>query len=138
IAMGILSVFVVAGAGFLFYSFVLAPQQETDYEIAQLRKENAEKTTRIGEVLADRPKLERWRQLSLPGDTDLARREYDKYLHDLFRQNGAGNRLVITPRPVESRSGSTLPGKGTIYTKLSFNVTAHATLSSFAKVLEKF
>jgi hypothetical protein len=138
IARGILSVLVLAGAAFLFHSLVLAPMQETDNEIAQLTKENDDKATRIGEILADQPKLERWRQLSLPGDADLARREYDKYLHALFRQNGAAHGLIIAARPADSRSGPTLPNKGTIYTKLSFTVTTHATLSSFVKVLEKF
>jgi hypothetical protein len=138
IARGILSVFVLAGAAFLFHSLVLAPMQETDNEIAQLKKENDDKATRIDEILADQPKLERWRQLSLPGDADLARHEYEKYLQALFRQNGAAHGLIVAARPADSRSGPTLPSKGTIYTKLSFTVTTHATLSSFVKVLEKF
>lgn len=136
LAMSILSAVVLAGAAFLFHSLVLGPLQETDNEIARLKKENGQKATRISEVLADRPKLERWRQLSLPADPDLARREYEKYLHTLFRQNGAATNLVITARAADR--GPTLVGKRPVYTKLSFNVTAHATLSSFVRVLEKF
>jgi hypothetical protein len=135
IAVAILSVIVLGGGAFLFYSIVLAPLREIDAEIALVKQQNEKKATRIGEIQADRPRLERWRRLSLPrdvaGNVDLARREYEKYLNDLFRQNGASNNLVITCREVENRSNSSTGGKAAPYSKLSFTVTAHATLSSF-------
>jgi hypothetical protein len=138
IVMVILSAIVLGGAGFLFYSLVLAPVQQADAEIALVKEQNDKKATRIREIEAERPQLERWRQLSLPRDVDLARREYEKHLNDLFRQNGASNNLVVIPRDVETRSTSSVSGKTTIYSKLSFTVTARATLSSYIKILEKF
>jgi hypothetical protein len=136
--MVIASTVALGGAAFLFNLLVLAPLREDDAEITLLKKQNDSKATRVQEIQTDGPKLERWRQLSLPGDVDLARREYEKYLNDLFRQNGAANNLLITSREVEQRYSSGTMGKTTIYSKLLFTVTAHTTLSNYVKILERF
>src|SRR5262249_33960086 len=48
------------------------------------------------------------------------------------------SQLEIRARPLDNRAGTAQADKAMPYTKLSFNVRVHATLSSFLKILEKF
>lgn len=140
LAFGVLGVVILAGGAFLAYQFYLVPLQDRDASISALKLEIDRKRDEIRKVVAERPKLERWRQLSLPTDTDLARREYEKYLSEQMRQSGftAGS-FSVTPRAADTRNSPTMPGrKEPIYTRLTFTVLAHADLSSLVAFLDRF
>jgi hypothetical protein len=139
LAMIILGAVVLGGGAFLYHRLVLEPLQDRDDSIALLKEENEQKRERIQKVLADRPKLERWRQLSLPGDADLARREYEKYLRDLLRKSGAeAEKFGVISKPGDSRSSPVVPGKGPVYTRLAYTVSGPANLKSLVQLLEQF
>lgn len=135
----ILVLVVLAGGGFLFYRLFLVPLDERNASILTLQQEIARKQDRIAQVIAERPKLERWRQLSLPADTDMARREYEKYLTELLRDSGfEAGAFSVTPKPVDTKSSPAIPGKGPAYTKLTFTAIGHASLGNVVKMLERF
>jgi hypothetical protein len=140
LAMCVLGIVIVAGAAFLGYQFYMVPLQERDASIAALKLEIERKREDVRRVMADRPKLERWRQLSLPVDSDLARREYEKYLSEQMRQSGfASGSFTVTPKAADTRTSPTLPGrKEPIYIRLTFTVLAHADLSSLVTFLDRF
>jgi hypothetical protein len=139
LAGGVLFVIVLAGAAFLFYNFLFVPLHDRDGNIRYLTEENEKKAQRIQEVVAKKPLLARWQILSLPSDIDLARREYERYLSGLFREGGfAAGTFSVVPRPTDAKSSPSIPGKGPIYIKLSFNVLAHGNLGNLVHVLLEF
>src|SRR5262249_61187198 len=86
-----------------------------------------------------RPLLTRWKHISLPAAADLDQREYAPYLTDLLRQaDFAPGTLSVAPRPIDTKSSPTLPGKGPVYTKLVFNVQARGSLESLVRMMEHF
>jgi hypothetical protein len=139
LAIGSLLVIAVVAGGFLFYQFLFVPLQNRDQTLQSVRAELEKKQERVREVMASRPKLDRWRALSLPADTDLARREYEKYLSELFRKSGfAAGSFSVVPKPTDSKTSPSIPGKGPVYTKLTFTVMAHGSLGSLVDALEGF
>lgn len=140
LAFCVLGIVILAGGAFLGYQFYLVPLQDRDASIAAIKLEIERKREEVRKVTAERPKLERWRQLSLPTDTDLARREYEKYLSEQMRQSGfATASFSVTPKPADTRTSPTLPGrKEPIYTRLTFTVLAHADLPSLVTFLDRF
>jgi hypothetical protein len=138
-AEGVLVLVVMAGAAFLLYQFLLTPLWNRDRTVQTMREELERKRDRVREVLASRPKLEEWRALSLPADPDMARREYEKYLSGLLRESGfAAGSFSVVPKPTDSKTSPTLPGKGPIYSRLTFTVLAHGNLKSLVQTLQKF
>jgi hypothetical protein len=139
LAIGVLAVVVLAGGAFLFHQLFWTPLGEREASIAALQQDIEKKLDRIRQVETERVKLERWKQLSLPADPDLARREYEVYLSDLFRQSGFAAGFSITAKPAE-KSSPTLPGKGPVYThtRLPFTVLARANLANLIDMLERF
>lgn len=100
----------------------------------------ADKRNQVRQALAERPRLERLRSLSLPADPDLARREYESYLTNLVRDSGfeAGS-YSITPKPVEARATGPGPApKKPPTTRLGYTVQAHGTLDKVVKMLTDF
>lgn len=140
LAIGLLSFVLVGGGVFLFNLFYLVPLGERETRLAALRQDNAKKEEQIQAVLAAKPRLERWRQLSLPADQDLARREYAKFLGDLCRDSGfAPGNFTIVPKPVDIRSSPTLPNKKEpIFIRLAYTVQAHAELAAITRWLRRF
>jgi hypothetical protein len=141
LASVILAILVIFGGAFFGYYFYLEPLRQRDATIALLQKDIEGKRARIVQVEASRPRLERWRYLSLPGDVNLAQREYDGYLRDLLRQSGFSAEAItrIDTKPADSRSSPTLPGKKEpVYTVLSFNVVARGPLPNLVRLLEGF
>jgi hypothetical protein len=141
LALIVVAVIIALGGGYLFNSLLLAPLDDREASIRQVNDEIDKKLSRINEVNRERPKLERWRQMSLPADVDLAQREYERYLTDLMSMSGfpPGSYSVL-PRPVDTKSGPTLGGKNTppIYTRLTFGLQAHTTLDNLIKMLDRF
>jgi hypothetical protein len=130
----------VGGAGFLFYTLFLGPYRQRQAELTRLSSDADSKEQRQREIQHEKPRLERWKQLSLPPDIDLARLEYERYLNGLLRASGVPSRsYTITARRLEeSKSALGQTAKPPVYTKLTYAVTAHGDLASLVKVLEGF
>lgn len=135
-------VLVILGAGgWLFgYRFFWVPYTEKQATLKRMRDDYMEKQTRKAEIERDRKRLEVWQQMSLPGDTDVARREYGRYLTELLSRNGvAAGKFDIKAPPVDAKSSPTIPGtKEPIYTKLVFNIQCYAPMKTLTKALEEF
>jgi hypothetical protein len=139
LALAVLAIVVLAGGAFLFNQVFLQPLQARDGDISAVRQDLLKKQERVRQILADRSKLQRWRELSLPADTDLARREYEKYLSELMRESGfAPGSYPITSLQPDSKSSPVISGKGPIYTKLNFTVQSRGDLSSLVELLTSF
>jgi hypothetical protein len=140
LALGVLLVVVLAGGAFLFHQLFWAPLQDRDANILTLERDIDKKKDRILQVEADRPKLDRWRQLSLPADVDLAKREYEKFLSELMRESGfsAESTIITPPQRPDSKSSPQIAGKGPIFVKLPFTVQAHTNLGNLVHMLEGF
>jgi hypothetical protein len=145
LATGVLAALVLAGGAFLFNLFFLGPLRERDQAIETLKNEVATKRDRIQQVQTQKPKLERWRQESLPGDTDLdqfatTRRLYINYLRDLLQANDlASPTMRIIPQKPDTKGVPMLAGKKPLYTRLTFNVEeAHGNLDSLVTLLDRF
>lgn len=139
LSAGVLLTVTLAGGAFLLYQFLLVPLRERDATIESVRDDLDKKQQRVREVMAARPKLDRWRSLSLPADTDLALREYEKELSELLRSSGfAVGSFSVVPKPVDAKTAPAIPGKGPVYTRLTFTVMAHGSLANLVHALEGF
>jgi hypothetical protein len=141
LAMGVLGFVTLAGAGLMVSQFIVSPLRERGRSIDKLKSDIAEKRDRIATVLAERPKLELWRKLSLPADIGLARLEYEKFLREMFRQSGfEASTFSVTPRPLETRAGLlTTPGKkDPTFTSMTFAVQATGELADLVDFMERF
>src|SRR5258708_33324426 len=140
LAMGVLLVVLLAGTAILFHQLFLAPLRERDDNILALERDIQKKQDRIRQVEAEKPKLDRWRQLSLPPDVVLAKREYAHYLSELMRDSGlpAESFTVVSPTRIDSKSGVQIPGKGPVFVRLPYTVQLHTNLANLVSVLERF
>jgi hypothetical protein len=139
LALIVLPVLVVGGLAFLGWYFVLSPYYARAKALKTLENEVAGQKEKVLEARKKQAQLERWKKQSLPADADLARREYEKYLSDLFREaDFASGSYVVTSRPADTKTSPTITGKGAIYTKLDFGVTGRAPLDKITQVLESF
>jgi hypothetical protein len=138
LALGVLSVVVLAGTAFLFHRLFWIPLESKTAQMQALQQDVDKKRERIRQVMADKRRLDRWQQLSLPPDVNLSLREYERYLSELVRQSGipAGG-LTITPRPPDTKSSPAV-GKVPVYTKLDFSVTGRTSLPHLVALLERF
>lgn len=135
----VLTVIVLAGLAFLFYQLYVVPMDDKAAGIRLLEEEVRKQEERLAQWQKDKARLDRWKRLSLPPDTDLARREYEKYLSHLFADSGfAADAFTVRMREADSKGGPTLAGKKPIYTRLGFSVTGHGSLESIVKVQESF
>jgi hypothetical protein len=136
-------VLVIAGGGaFLFKQMFLDRLRERRAAVERLQKDIQEKELVIAQVMKDRTRLDRMRQLSLPQDVDMARREYEKYLSNLLRQSGfAAGSFRIDPAQPDVNSSPKLPGarKEPVYTVLPFTVAGgRGDLASLVEAMERF
>jgi hypothetical protein len=143
LAGAVLIPLVLGGGAFLFNLFFLDPLASRRRSVDTLRGDVARKQERIKQVLADKPKLERWKVQSLPGDTDTeqfssTRRMYSRYLRDLLADCGLGE-VRISPGKPDTRNSPMLAGKKPVYTRLTFTVEqARGNLDSLVYFLERF
>ena len=140
LAVAILTVVILGGGAFVGYHFFFLPFRQKENTLLSLRKDVDSKRLRLAEIERDRPKLEMWRQLSLPPDVNRAH-EYVSLLNDLLLKSGFTSDAItrIDTRPADTRSSPTLPGrKEPIYTILNFNVVARGSLSNLVALLENF
>jgi hypothetical protein len=132
----------MGGGAFLFHQFFWKPLTARDARIASLTDELEEQETTILRGKKEKPRLDRWRQLSLPPDFDAATRAYYQYLNNLMLQCGfpPGTFTVTPPKVDEQRSSKMLAGKKQpVYTSLVFQVNSeNARMSYLAPMLEGF
>ena len=145
LATGVVSLILVGGVGFLFNLFFLDPLAAKHRAIEAARADVTRKRDRISQVSAEKPKLDRWRMQSLPGDTDTeqysgTRRLYNSWLRELLADNElAAATMKITPQKPDTRSSPMLPGKKPMYTRLTFTVEgARGKLSNLVSMLDDF
>jgi hypothetical protein len=135
----LLGIAVVLGGGVGGLKFFWQPIRERDGSITVLQQEIDKKRLEVAKLQAERVKLDRWRQMSLPADVDLASREYEKFLSDLLRQSKFAPGAFTIESKKGAKSPATLPGKKEpIYTKLGFTVTTRGDLASLVAFLERF
>jgi hypothetical protein len=142
-ATGVMGVIVLVGGAFLFHLFYMEPMANRQRAIDGLKTDIARKETRIREVLAQRPRLERWRQESLPADADTeqfatTRRLYAHYLSELMTKSNLASAKINGQKP-DTKSSPTGPAKKPIYTRLTFTVDeARGKLEDVVKMLDDF
>lgn len=134
----------VGGGGVLANVLFLQPLARKQEQLITLDKEILDKKLRIAQADVNRKKMQAWKVASLPPDVDgrseLAQREYERFLTELTRKSGArgGDFTVIPPRQLDTKGSPTIAGKGVIYTKLPFTIQGHGTLPTVVKLLEGF
>jgi len=140
LAIALLGVVILLGGGFVLLKTLIEPIRDKDGGITLMRQEIEKKRGEIQKIQAEKAKLERWRQMSLPADVDLAQREYEKYLSDLVRQSkfAAGVSRVIPPQQIDTRSGLVPGKKEPVFVKLSYTVETQGDLLSLSSFLERF
>lgn len=151
---------VVLGGGFVLLQMtLLGPLQERNAEVAVLdddiRKKEEEYKTNQGAI--DRakklsPRLEKWKQLSLPPATDghpeavtqhlkELQVPYERHLSELLQRNGfSPGSIAVNSRPVEVPRVGTSAAKGPppVFRTLTFTVQGQAALDGIEKMLEEF
>src|SRR5262245_43091711 len=139
LAIVLLVLIVGVGGGFFGYVFYLSPLRDRDNRLNTLRAELEKKEGEIRQIQRDVPKLERWQQLGLPADLDLARREYERYLTDILRESGyaPGSYTVTPPKTVDVRMTAAAARKAA-YTPLVFKVKMPTNLTQLVSFLDRF
>jgi hypothetical protein len=135
----LLGFIVLAVTGFFGYTFYLVPMREREARIVDLRRDVDEREARVDVIHLEQPTLEKFRQISLPKDVDLARRAYGEEIEKMLRASGfePGNFSVL-PKAPETRTSPTFANKRPIYTQLPFTVTAKGDLASIVDWMERF
>jgi hypothetical protein len=140
ILAGILAgLLVVVGGAFVTLQLVLSPIQERNKRIISETDEIESKSQQLTQIKKDLSRLEKWKQLSLPQNVTLARREYEQYLSNLLLHSGfASGSFALTPKPPDTRSSPVMSGKKPIFTRLTFLVAGPARLENLVKFLVEF
>jgi hypothetical protein len=128
--------FVLGGGGYAFYSAYKGGQDN----IKVLEKELEETNIKVRAVVSEQPRLNRWRRLSLPSDVSKARSEYNQYLRNLMKRTGMLEQSITADKN-EFRSAilhPTKPNKIPIYTGLTFDVDARASMTTLIAFLKDF
>lgn len=143
LAVSIAVTVLVGGAGFLFNEGFLKPLAERGDNARKLQQDIEDRREQLHQILADRPRLDRYRRLSLPADIEMDRLEYEKYFTGLMTDSGFESAsFSIVPKSLETRTTATLTGarKGPPppFTRLGFAVQAHGTVGHLVKLLDAF
>jgi len=144
--MAVILLILVAGGGggFALYQFFWKPYDLRQKDAAALSIDIEKKLARKQQIEADQVKLERWQQLSLPpspaGDPQRTKREYGKFLEDLIKRSGINEKSAkVEPKQVDAKSVPAVTGRGPIYTKLAYTITANKTsYANLVRFLEMF
>src|SRR5438034_1695971 len=140
LAVVLLAVLVPAVGGFVYLKVYRALLDSRELAIARLRTEVNDRKIQIVEMQRDQQRLARWRQLSLPGNVNADRPEYQKYLEDLARRSGfAPGTYTVQAANMDANSSPKLPGKkDPIYTALPFTAKLQGNLGSLVEFLKRF
>ena len=97
LAFVLLGFIVLAVTGFFGYQFYLVPMREREARITDLKRDVDEREARVDVIHSEQPTLEKFRQISLPKDVDLARRAYGEEIEKMLRASGfePGNFSVL-------------------------------------------
>lgn len=135
----LLGVFLTLAVAFAGWTLFWEPLRQREGSIFVMQQEIDKKRQEIQKVQAERVRLDRWKQMSLPADVDLASREYERFLSDLLRQSQFAAGAFTIEAKKAGKSTATLPHKkDPIYTKLGFTVTTRGDLTTLLTFLEKF
>jgi hypothetical protein len=139
LASGVIGVLVVAAGAVLVNTFYLQPLQAKERAIVTARQDRDAKEEQLRKALADRLRLENYRQLSLAPDVFLSRREYSQYLTNLFRDSGfAPDSFNIRSTDPAARAAGQARGPRPAFTPLIFTIAAHGSLAHLVKMLDEF
>ena len=140
LAIILLGVVIVIAGGFGAMELLAKPLRERDVSIGLLREEIDKRRQEVAKIQAEKAKLARWRQMSLPADTDLASREYEKFIGDLLRQSKfAADASTVKATKESKKSGPTVGvKKEPVYTKLLFTIETQGDVTKLVRFLEKF
>lgn len=139
LAIVLLPLMLIVGGGVMAYQFWYLPLRQRDRLINEVSDEIAAREAKVKQIRAEKDRLAKLRQISLPLDADMARREYEEELAKLLRASGFdGGSFSIIPKPPESKSSPTLANKKPIYTRLLFTVTAKGDLAALIDFLDRF
>lgn len=131
---------VLFGGGFLVYQGWIEPLRARDKQIRELEAEIDDRQLALANSQKKKKELDKLKPVSLPADTDLARREYAEELSRMLRDSGfePGN-IAIQPKQLEAKTGPTFAkNKPPIYTRLVYIVQAKGDLNSLVAFMEKF
>lgn len=135
----LVTVLVGVGGFFFVLRFYLGPLQDVKKRVEEENQAIEKKQAELNQAKADQIKVQRYRQLSLPADSDVARREYQNYLTDLMLRSGFGEGTFVTARSPDTRNSPTLTDKKKpVYTRLTFTAEGSANLKSLVKMLDGF
>jgi hypothetical protein len=139
LAVLLIVIVVFGGGGFFGYQFAYVPWNARKKALDNLKKDEEAKLARRTELEKQRTKLARWTSLSLPGDQETARLEYERYLTQLLNRYKITNGREITPQNVDAKNAPVIgQNKDPIYTKLIFRVKAYATMANLMAMLDEF
>jgi hypothetical protein len=139
LAVLLICVVVFGGGGFFGYQFMFLPWTARKKTLDTLKKDEQTKLSRRAELQEQRGKLARWTSLSLPGDQETARLEYERYLTQLLTRYKITNGRSIITQPVDTKTSPTIgSNKEPIYVKLIFRVKAYATMASLVAMMDEF
>jgi hypothetical protein len=157
LATVVLSLLLGVGGGAGYYVFIHKPFSELNARIARAQEEVATRAQELArekkknkEVLQLDPRLEHWKQLSLPQargkdptevkkHLDLLYVEYDRYLSDLLRKSDISPQaLQIKPQAFEDKNTPKLTGKVPLYGVVKFKVQGLASLKGLIALMEGF
>jgi hypothetical protein len=123
---------------FLVWVAVISPWIEAGSEVEALKKQVGDRKAELAKASRERPKLERWKQLSLPADPHAARREYLRELGELMRDAGVQATDLRGGQVQEVKAGPGKDAKKPVYTPLTFTVKGKATLGALTKLFREF
>jgi hypothetical protein len=138
-AVFLIGVIFLGGGGFLAYQFVYKPWDMRSKQLANLKKDANNKIARLDDIAQKRPNLTRYQMLSLPGEEEVAQREYEKYLTRLLDHHNIKTDRSVTPQKGDtSKTAPATADKVPIYKRLSFHVHALATTDNIVTMLKEF
>jgi hypothetical protein len=159
LASSLIGILALGGGAVLLQVVFLGPLHQVNGEIAaldeELRKKDEElkaDQATIDRALKLSPRLNQWKQLSLPAPKDVRPEEvaahlktlqvyYEQYLYELMRRNGfSPGTISVSPRQVEGPRTNPTAAKGPppVYRTLTFGAQGQAGLDAIVKMLEEF
>ncbi len=166
LAITVLSVVILAVAGFLFKWLFLDSLGRINADIntakADIAKKEDEKQKEMDDekaLLLDDPRVAQWKVMSLPEDNHLAEEvkdghsveeakkrhedmvqvDYQRFLNNLVVKSGfSPSSIKVMPAAADRKGGPTLSGKTPAYTRMTFTVQAQGRLDAVERMLGDF
>jgi hypothetical protein len=135
VVVGLFLVIAVVGGGYMFNAQIIGPRNT---QIANLKLDEDKDEKALADIEKSVPRLKKLKQMSLPGDPDVAQQTYAKELGDMLRNSEfSADKTQIIAKPIENRAA--IPAaKRLPYTRLTFDVTTHGDLAALVDFLDRF